>query len=96
MASIGTLLSRSRRVRFKVESVLHPTVAPRVKTVPTFFGWTPGLRSLVAGRVLNCGCLIGLYETRAGALIEVLDARGPACQDRTHVCNAVGLVEDED
>jgi len=29
----------------------------------TLFGWTPGLRQIVAGRVLDCGCLAGLYET---------------------------------
>jgi hypothetical protein len=58
-------------------------------TVLTFLGWTPGLRSLVAGRVLGCGCLVGAYETRAGAIIEVLDACGPVCPHAGHRQNAV-------
>jgi hypothetical protein len=32
----------------------------------TFFGWSPGLRIGLAGRVLPCGCLVGSYETWHG------------------------------
>ena len=93
MASISTLLSRSRRVRPTFDREFNSSVLPQVTSVPTFLGWTPGLRSLVSGRVLPCGCLIGIYEARGGYLMEILDARGTDCTDRTHVCNAVGFDE---
>lgn len=63
--------------------------------VPTFLGWTPGLRSLVAGRLLTCGCLVGVYQTRAGAILEILDACGPACPHPGHQQNSV-IEDDED
>jgi hypothetical protein len=39
----------------------------------------------VSGRVLDCGCLVGIYETYAGHVIATIDARGPACDQPTHV-----------
>jgi hypothetical protein len=92
MASISTLLSRSRR-RSTFDREFDSSVLPPVQSVPTFLGWTPGLRSLVSGRVLPCGCLVGIYEARGGYLVEILDARGDGCTDRTHICNAVGFSE---
>lgn len=61
----------------------------RADVLPTFFGWTPGLRRLVAGRVLTCGCLVGVYETHGAAILEVVDACGPACSRADHAPNAV-------
>jgi hypothetical protein len=33
---------------------------------------------------LACGCSIGIYETYAGAVIGVVDARHPRCAQRDH------------
>lgn len=38
----------------------------------------------VGGRVLGCGCLVGLYETYTSQTVAILDARGSNCQDLTH------------
>jgi len=42
----------------------------------------------VGSRVLPCGCLVGLYETYDGKTIAVVDARAPACTDKTHRVSA--------
>jgi hypothetical protein len=57
--------------------------------VRTWFGWTPGVRSLIAGRVLRCGCLVGVYDTQTGAIVEILDARGLGCPHAAHARDAV-------
>ena len=54
----------------------------------------PELRSLVspnmrflrglAGRVLPCGCLVGVYETYSGGVVATIDACGPACAEPQH------------
>jgi hypothetical protein len=31
-----------------------------------------------------CGCLVGVYETYAGEVIEILDAPGEGCADASH------------
>jgi hypothetical protein len=31
-----------------------------------------------------CGCLVGVYETYAGEVVEIVDAPGEGCQDRLH------------
>jgi len=46
----------------------------------TVLGWTPGLRRIVAGRVLPCGCLVGVYERWTGGCVEILDGRGENCE----------------
>jgi hypothetical protein len=61
----------------------------RAAKVPTFFGWTPGLRGVVRGHVLACGCLVGVYETRTGAILEVVDGCGPECTQAGHQLNTV-------
>jgi hypothetical protein len=38
----------------------------------------------VAGRVLDCGCLVGVYETYAGEVVTIIDARGEQCTDPAH------------
>jgi hypothetical protein len=38
----------------------------------------------LSSRFLPCGCLAGIYETYDGEVVGVLDARGPACADRSH------------
>ena len=35
----------------------------------------------VAGKVLDCGCLTGVYETYAGDVIQVIDAVGKTCAE---------------
>jgi hypothetical protein len=42
------------------------------------------LRGL-SSRLLTCGCLAGVYETYEGAVVTIVDARGPECTNPTHV-----------
>jgi hypothetical protein len=42
------------------------------------------LRGL-SSRLLSCGCLAGVYETYEGDVVTIVDARGPACKNPTHV-----------
>jgi hypothetical protein len=46
------------------------------------------LRGLT-GRVLPCGCLVGVYETYEGRVVATIDARGPACFEPEHRLHAV-------
>ena len=46
------------------------------------------LRGL-SGRVLACGCLIGVYETYDGVVVATIDARGDACRESEHRLHAV-------
>jgi hypothetical protein len=55
----------------------------------TFFGWSPGLRITLSGRVFPCGCLIGNYETWRGDVVEVLDAHDDRCSDRAHATDSI-------
>jgi hypothetical protein len=55
----------------------------------TVFGWTPGVRQIVAGGVLDCGCLAGLYETWNGELVEILDGHSDSCRHLHHNLNVV-------
>jgi len=41
------------------------------------------LRGL-AGRVLPCGCLVGVYETYSGGVVATIDACGPSCSQPNH------------
>lgn len=45
-----------------------------------------GMRILrgLSSRVLECGCLVGVYETYDGDVVTILDAKGPACAERAH------------
>ena len=45
------------------------------------------LRGL-AGRVLGCGCLLGIYEMYGGEVVATVDAKGPTCTDPGHVRNS--------
>ena len=55
----------------------------------TIFGWTPGIRRIVGGRVLPCGCLVGSYETRAAGVVEIMDGPDDACSDPSHTVHMV-------
>ena len=55
----------------------------------TIFGWSPGIRTLISGSVLRCGCLTGTYQTRRGDTIVLVDARGQACPSAHHRPNAI-------
>lgn len=46
------------------------------------------LRGL-SGKVLSCGCFIGIYETPSGAVVAAIDACGPACMDPGHQLDAL-------
>ena len=41
------------------------------------------LRGL-ASRSLDCGCLLGVYETYDGLIIQIVDAPGNACKNPAH------------
>ena len=60
----------------------------------SIFGWTPSLRRMLRGRVLPCGCSVGVYETRSGEVVQILDARAPSCRQDGHNVDAV-LAPDE-
>jgi hypothetical protein len=42
------------------------------------------LRGLTS-RLLPCGCIAGVYETYDGAVVTLLDDRGPDCPVPSHV-----------
>jgi hypothetical protein len=54
---------------------------PSGSHVTTIGGWTPGLRALLAGRMLPCGCLIGIYQTASGELTGIIDATSKGCTE---------------
>src|SRR5688572_33508746 len=83
---------------FRASRKSLPTRADRGRTsmrfspgamVWTLFGWTPGLRQIVAGRVLECGCLAALYETWNGEFVEILDGPSDCCRHSHHNVNFV-------
>jgi hypothetical protein len=39
---------------------------------------------MLAGRLLTCGCTVGVYETYAGRIESLIDAQGEACRDPAH------------
>jgi hypothetical protein len=39
---------------------------------------------LLSSRPLSCGCLAGIYETYAGPIAWIIDARGVRCADTEH------------
>ena len=57
--------------------------------VLTIGGWTPGLQAIVGGRVLECGCLAGIYDTWSDGRVAILDGRDPDCPHAEHVDNRV-------
>lgn len=47
------------------------------------------------GRVLPCGCLVGVYETYDGNVVTTIDARDLACDvHRRHQVLGLGLLDD--
>ena len=50
----------------------------------------------VSGRVLACGCLVGVYETYRGDIVATIDARGPGCTRAGHGLHAVVRAAPED
>jgi len=50
------------------------------------------LRGL-GSQLLPCGCLAGIYETYAGSVVTIVDARGPECQEDMHRVGEAMLVE---
>lgn len=61
----------------------------------SLFGWTPALRRMLRGRVLSCGCSVGVYETWSGAVVEIVDAHGAACPRGAHTVDAVIVADDD-
>jgi hypothetical protein len=42
------------------------------------------VRQAIAGFVLPCDCLGAVYETDAGRLVPIVDARGDSCTEPGH------------
>jgi hypothetical protein len=55
----------------------------------TFLGWTPGLRSLIEGQTLPCGCLVGSYLTWGNQVVVLVDSQRATCGVARHRLNAV-------
>ena len=55
----------------------------------TLFGWTPGLRRLICGQCLECGCLTGIYETTRSRLVTIIDHTAVTCTVPGHAMNMV-------
>jgi hypothetical protein len=55
----------------------------------SLFGWTPSLRRMLRGRILKCGCSVGVYETRSGEVVQIVDARSDSCPLATHTVDTV-------
>ncbi len=75
------------------EPVLRGGVAPAdthermLRFNPRLLGLvSPGMRLLrgLGGRVLPCGCLVGVYETYGGETVASIDARGIGCRRSDH------------
>ncbi len=62
----------------------------------SLFGWTPSLRRMLRGRVLPCGCSVGVYETRSGEVVHIIDARSPSCGFVAHSVDTVLAGDDTD
>ena len=58
-------------------------------TVTSIFGWTPGLRTVVGGRVLRCGCLVGDYASSKGDVIAIVDSQAAICGVPDHGVNRI-------
>ena len=56
----------------------------RDSLVRSILGWTPGVRTLLGGRVLACGCLAGTYQTWGNQVVVILDARCEGCGHESH------------
>jgi len=66
-----------------------PSSTSQTRQVPTFFGWTPGLRGLVGCVVLECGCQVGTYDSWRDELLVIVDAQGIRCTHEEHRDNTV-------
>lgn len=42
------------------------------------------IRVALKSYIRPCGCLVGVYETYAGEVVEIVDAHGDDCPDRSH------------
>jgi hypothetical protein len=62
----------------------------------TIFGWTPGLRQLVVGRVLACGCSVGLYETWDRRFVAIVDSAFERCESGHDVDHVLTSCRDAD
>ena len=89
MATTVVSLFRYRRPSPISKTSRPPTTPSHPTRAGTILGWTPGVRALINGRVLPCGCLTGIYQLTAGGVAEILDARGPACDCAAHEVNAI-------
>jgi hypothetical protein len=68
---------------------IFTSLAPARGSLFTVLGWTPGVRDLLGGQHLACGCLTGTYRSWRGTPMTVVDARGGSCANERHRVNAV-------
>ena len=50
----------------------------------TVLGWSPGIRTMVASHLLQCGCLVGVYETWRQETVTIVDACSASCSNQAH------------
>jgi len=62
----------------------------------SLFGWTPSLRRILRGRRLSCGCSVGVYETRSGEVVQIIDARSDGCDAAGHSVDSVVIPGDDE
>ena len=53
------------------------------------------LRGL-SSHLLQCGCLVGIYETYDGDVVTILDARGRQCAISAHITDQPVAIPAED
>lgn len=93
----GAHIALVRNLLLPAATGLNPTL-PTFVEVPMFslFGWTPSLRCLLRGKLLECGCSVGVYETRSGEIVQIVDVRASGCQIDAHSVDSVLAEDDEE
>jgi hypothetical protein len=56
----------------------------------------PWILRVLTSRVLACGCLVGVYETYDGRIVQILDAHSDRCPDTRHAAGTAGDLEASD
>src|SRR5262245_54376072 len=93
-ASVGVLIANCCAQGTRTDMFLTSLLTSFTSTtsrhhVPTLYGWSPGLRALLNGAVLSCGCLAGTYVTWSGTTVDVIDAKGCTCGVSAHIDHAI-------
>ncbi len=63
---------------------VHPGGRSRVARLLSVLGWSPGVRALLGGTLLPCGCVAGVYDHWNGRRVTVIDYHGRRCPEALH------------